>query len=435
MKKLDLFLRAMYAQEYRRTDWVISAFAVIAEDPNGWKKDPYPYRIVQTQTGSWYVDPEKNCEELSPIEGTVPGEAPFKVRDRVRLPVGYVENMFEETETTYGNLLANYILLIYPFGDKIPYKTGSIAADKIEDEIIKRLRDTPEDGTPRDEKYLYVDEYLKFADAAFYLVGFSQLVVPANTPKSIQTHPDMPALKAKLYEQYKDQLKDQAVIARIGAEMQKLDREWLKGDLSEGFFTGKSYKVVRPKLFQHMGSESGLSDSIEANTIKNSLSEGWDIHKFPDMNNNLRAGSFNRGAQTMLGGESVKWLLRAAGNIMITEDDCGSNMGKAVYMEGDAAKKAIGFNLMNDDGTTTEVTSENVGTYIGKTVRLRTPMFCRLDKTDFCKTCVGVRLAAIPTGAASAISEIGSILLSIFMKAMHGKVLETNHWDWKDQLN
>lgn len=432
MKKLDFFLHAMYAEEFRRTDWVISAFAIVQEAPDAWKNNPYPYRIVQLPTGTFYVDPEKDCQDISPIEGTVPGEPPFRPRDSIRLPVGYVKNMTQETETSYGNLLINFILLIYPFGNKISYKTGTMAVNKIEDEIAPRMRDTPAPGEPRDPKYIYVDEYLKFADAAFYLVGFSQLVVPADTPKSMLTHPDIPALKAKLYEQYKDQLKDQSVIAKIGEELQALDREWLKGDPSEGFFNAKSMKVVRPKLFHQMGSESGLSDSIEANPIKNSLFEGWDIHKFPDMNNNLRAGSFNRGAETMLGGESVKWLLRAAGNINITEDDCGSNMGKLI--ENADTTKLIGFSLIDQNELPVKITEENAGSYMGQNIRLRTPMFCRLMKTDFCKTCAGDRLSAIPTGAASAISEIGSILMAMFMAAMHGKALMTKMWDYKDQL-
>ena len=54
---------------------------------------------------------------------------------------------------------------------------------------------------------------------------------------------------------------------------------------------------------------------------------------------------------------------------------------------------------------------------------VRSPMYCTLGQTDFCKVCVGVNLAANPTGLSVAISEYGSTILSMFMSASHGKEL------------
>jgi hypothetical protein len=61
-------------------------------------------------------------------------------------------------------------------------------------------------------------------------------------------------------------------------------------------------------------------------------------------------------------------------------------------------------------------------------------MFCRLEKTDYCKACVGQRLAENPTGLSAAISEYGSAFLSIYMAAAHGKALVTAKLDFKTAI-
>ena len=52
------------------------------------------------------------------------------------------------------------------------------------------------------------------------------------------------------------------------------------------------------------------------------------------------------------------------------------------------------------------------------------PMYCKLDKTDYCKTCVGKKLADNPTGLSMAVSDYGSTMLYIYMSAVHGKQLK-----------
>jgi hypothetical protein len=436
MNKIDFFLAAMTAGLYRRRAWVISAFSLIREGPEDWKKDPYAFRLVQTPSGHFYVNPE-NLGELLQIEGVWDaGVPPFDHKERLALKAGQVPNLTKDVDTTYGNVLANYIALVWPFDAKIPYQEGRFSPGKIEELILPRLKDDPPDGaqdrTPPESSAIFVHEYLKFCDAMFYIAGFAQLWVPAGTKKTMTPAPGINELKAKLLEENKERLHDPAVIAKIQAELVKYDREYLKGDPGENFLIGKkSFEVVRSKLFGMHGAEVGLSESVDVDLIENSLSQGWDIDKFPAMNNSLRAGSFNRGAQTELGGESVKWLLRASSNIKVTDDDCGTTLGNEV--ETDVPGWLIGFSVVTKKGSE-RVTEENVGEYLGKKLVVRSPMFCKLPKTDYCKTCVGDRLASNPTGLSTAISEYGSAFLSIYMAAAHGKALTLAKMDFKTAI-
>lgn len=435
MNKRDYFLAAMKAEEFRRAAWVISAFALVHEDPDHWKKDNYPYRIVQQPTGMWFVNPE-NRDQLIQIEGTTANEPIYRAGEWVTVLKSEIPNLTQDRATvTYGNLLVNYTSVIWPFGPtKFKFQLDEITAESLEKQILPRFRNTPKEGEERSDKFIYVDEYLKFANSMFYLGSLSQLFVPAGSRKAMTVDPAVYKLRDKLVEENKDRLHDPAIIAKIDAELVKHDKAWIKGDAAEHFLlSGKSYNIVRKKLFLQMGAEMGLDESPTVDYIKPSLAEGWDISKFPAMNNSLRAGSFNRGAQTMLGGESVKWLLRASSNMAVTDVDCGSKLGNEVILDDENKSRYYGFSLVGQNGPI-KINEESVGAYLGKRVMVRSPMYCKMPKTDFCQICVGDRLAANPTALSSAVAAYGSAFLSLFMASAHAKALLLTKMDYRTAI-
>lgn len=435
MNKRDFFLAAMKADEFRRRAWVFSAFTLINEGTDKWKENPYPYRIVQTPAGYFFVDPD-NGNQLSPIEGIKVGEPPFGYKERVQVNAGEIPNLKENVETTYGRILFNYVTLVWALNSKLPYINERANARRVEDMILPLLTDSPEDGAPRDDKLIYVDEYVNFCDSVFYLAGFTQICVPAGSEKAMIQAPGMKELRAKLIEENKDRLDDPAVVAKIDAELVAFDKAYLKGDPAADYLmdSGKSYGIVRKKLYGMHGAEVGLSDGVKVELIQNSLSEGWDITKFPAYNNSLRAGSFNRGRETMLGGESVKWLLRASSNMAVTVDDCGTKIGIPMHVDNTNFKKLVGFSIVSEKGSIAIETEDEAKSYLGKHIMRRSPMMCQLDKTDFCKTCVGKRLAENPTALSSAVSAYGSAFMDIYMQAGHGKALTVARVDYKTAI-
>lgn len=452
MNKADYFKAACKAHCFTLKQWVISAFSLVAEGPEDWKRNPYPYRIVSTPTGYFFVDPE-NHENLIPIEDPsglgvrvplvhaheameiVPGDIPnFTLMDVEVLGVK------APLKTNYGNYLWNWAILCWGLGDKVGYINDRTAPGQVEDIILKRLQEDPQPGDPTPKSIdrnmpIYVSEYLKVVEAAFYMTGFTQLFVPADTRKSMTAPPGIAEFKAKLIEENKYRLHDPAVIAEMDAKMIEYDSQYLKGDESEGFLiTGKSRTTVRRKLFLSLGGEPGLDEeSGKVEFIPNSLTEGWDISKFPVMNDTQRAGSFNRSAQTQLGGESVKWLLRASSNMLVTMDDCGTQLGVPTAFDEKSIKKYIGFHVVTSGGPK-EITVDEAGTYVGKKFMVRSPLFCKLEKTDYCKICVGPRLALNPTALSSAVTEVGSTIMLIFMKAAHARNLAVAHMDYQTEI-
>ena len=84
--------------------------------------------------------------------------------------------------------------------------------------------------------------------------------------------------------------------------------------------------------------------------------------------------------------------------------------------------KYIGYSIIVDKKPII-LTNDNYETYLNKKYIRRSPQYCKLTKTDFCKHCVGTKLTNNPNGASVAISNYGSKFLYIFMRAVHGKAL------------
>ena len=424
MLKRDVFMNAMKLGRYGDLAWLTTAFAV-SKPAADWGAHAKLGDIFQNDV-SHYVQTE---EGLVAIEDSVPKRPLFHFLEELDITAADCPNVRQETlHTCYGNLLVNWIVMVHSFGAKLPYQSGMILPDKIEPLILRNFQDDPEDGVRLDNT-IYVSEYKKYADAMYFLTGTTQLCVWAATKKTLLPPPGLVEFRNKLLEKHAGHLTELATIAEIDKELVAFDAAYLKGDPGGDNFVsdGKSRNIVRKKKFLMHGAEVGLNEStVHGVLVVNSLHEGWDITKFADMNNSLRSGSFNRGAQTMLGGVSVKWLLRASANTNVTLGDCGSKLGSYTEITQSNASKYLGFTLINDAGEQEHVGDmETMGKYLGKTLMVRNPMYCKLPYTDYCKVCVGDRLAVNPTGLSVAVSDYGSTFLGLFMSAMHGKQLKT----------
>ena len=431
MKKRDYFLLAIQKELFRLKKWNIEIFSQIRNTGSG---DPeYDYQLFPGESNYYFIDPES--DEPVMLEDAETGRPAFQFPEGVQLNPGDLPNVHEKKETTYGSVLANAILLVYPFGDKIDYVSGEFDLGAVEEEIGRRLTTDEkywEKGDRTHENPIYVSEYLNFIDAALSLEGFSQLSVPSATPKSLTTDPQIRKRRDELLKQYEGQLDDPAVVAKIEGELIEMDRNWIKGDLSEGFYhKSKSFDVVRKKMHLMHGYESGFDQ--DPDLIPNSLSEGWNSEKMPAMVNSLREGSFARGSMTELGGYATKIVNRMLQNSKVGEEDCGSTLGVEHRITEDNHKSFIGFFLAESKPRL--ITESNVKGLIGKTKRIRSPMYCKTKKTDFCQTCVGLPNSEEEKGIPALVAEVTSQLMDASMQKAHGKALKTAKYDPKQSIH
>lgn len=433
MNKLEFLLEAHRLNNFNLKSWVVSVFSV-NQQPSDFGKKMEAYWLQQTMTG--YYTKKVPDGELVRITDAVPGQPLFTFNESILIPAKTLPNIDKDTLTTVGNFFFNATCIARVFGSLIPYQNGSVNIAKLENEIMAIVKDDPDNGV-KVEGNAYVSDYLEFRKSVFYMTEFSQLCVWSTTAKTITPPPGIFEYRATLLEEYKDKLTDPAAIAEINKKLVAYDNEYLKGDPGGEKFlsSSKSRTVVRQKLYLMLGVEPTMKEGGPANPVTKSLSEGWDVDKFPEMMDGLRAGSFNRGAQTEKGGEAVKWLFRASANVSITKDDCGSLIGTPRTISKDNSSSLIGFSVIVKDGVDKIDTQEQADAYLGSRIMVRSSMYCKLDATDYCATCLGTLLSSNPTGISLSVSEYGSIMLGIFMSAMHGTALVTEHMDVNEILS
>lgn len=419
MQTLDYYLHAIRSGAYKRVDWIRAAFCLIQEAPEAYKEDPYPYRIVQQTNGVFFINPEKEYN-LEKIDDATVGQELLKPGMRISLSKDSLENVGKDLETTVGNVLLNAIVLIYPFGKLFPFQEGKVNVKQIEKLILAKLEDDPKDPTERKPGHLYVQDYLKYTEAMGLIREIVDIFVPGASKGSMTPPPGVVEYRNKLLKENADRLSDPAVVADIDAKLVEYDKAYLKDDDdAQGFMLSpKMQKEVRRKLFLTVGGQSGMSDGVETTLVPNSLSEGNDVSLLPVLNSTARAGSYNRGHQTMNGGAQFKRTLRAASNSSVTVHDCGTKVGKPIIIPANDKDAYLGFSVITPKGTV-ELTEENISQYLNQVVQLRSPQYCKAEKTDYCQVCSGKRLSLHPTAVAVAVSDIGSTFLYLFLKKMH----------------
>lgn len=398
---------------YTKLSWLISILTV---NDN---KEKYVGSVIYDNNTPAYYD--ENLE-LKRFDDAVKNSPLFSHKDVININDPISGKLIK---TTVGNYITNLVAIYKPFKGKVAYVNKVFDVLEIEDMIAPLLRDD-EPEEKRSVNYIYVDEYKEFVKSLMFLSGLSQVVVKAYSEKTLLPPPGINELKNKLLKENQDHLDDPLVISKIEKQLQDYDNEFLKGD------DGMKFKpIVRKRLFMMYGAEKGIGDSTKRKLAKNSLEQGWEVENLPDYINAMRAGSFNRGSETQLGGELVKWLLRASSNIGIGMNDCGTKVGHAMTVTDLNYKDLVGLNIINGSNVLTIKDNEMAKSYISKEVNIRTPLYCHSPGINYCKTCLGERISLNDRGISIAVADMGSTIMLAFMGAMHGKDLKTKKLELK----
>lgn len=434
MNKKKLFIEGCKRGRWKWRSWRISLFAPtnLPED-----QELETYDLEYRKDGIYWFTDDGEWEKL---ENHDPNEPLFQANEAVTFEESVIPSQNGKLETTYGRMLFNWMVIHYAFGVKLPYQQKVMPNDVVK-QFVHHVVDEPDetaalktsiDGSPSVE--FYPSEIERFVKALFELTSLCPYITPTGSVKTLTTHPEMVKTRNALLTKYKDQLDDPAIITMIQNELIELDKEWLKGDDAEGYYiSNKSFTVKRKKMFVMHGIEAAFQDEGSFDLIPTSLSEGWDMSKLVAKYNATREGSYNRGADTALGGEKVTFLQRIFQNIRVLEGDCGTKITHSLQLTEYNHKPYLGMNIMINNKPF-ELDSDNVKTYFGKTVQLRRPILCKKPHTDFCSVCATRSLAMNPRAVASEISAVGSTIMYAFMGAMHGVELAVSHYDYKQHL-
>lgn len=425
MNKKDFFIKALKNKAYTKLRFIIKCFTQFEENDNTTK----PFDLIKKDNKYFFYDPEvSNYIEIIDADTNAPL---FSMSEELAISSDDIINLDSAIKTSYGNLLFNYIALVQVFGKDIPYQNKHIKIPNLEKLIFSKLEDKKYNSSE------FAKMYVNFARSIYYLTGISLICSQGHTEKTLLPPTGIEEYRKQLLEEYKDRLDDPSIIAKIDELLIDFDSNYLKGDPGEDFLISKkSRKTVRRKLFLMAGAESGLDDNnVKVKLVSSSLSEGWDIDNLPAMYNTVRAGSYNRGAETVFGGVVMKLIFRAFSNTNISEEDCGTTLGEPIILNEKNRNTLDGFTVLYDNKNITVDKNIDLSQYMGKKLLLRSFTYCKTKNGDYCKVCAGNLLSINPTGLAVAVNEsFGSEMLSIFMSGAHAKNLEIAKLNVKTML-
>lgn len=446
MKLRDFFLMGLKAGLGRKRAWMNLLFNVVYESN---LKRPLLYQPFFEDDAMYFYLPNSN--EKIFIEDYQPGIAPLHFLDEFVLKAGDIANYpeGEDVVTTYGNVFVNHLCIVETIGPVIPFQFGIFQAAKLGSFILENAVDDRPDGdvtTPHPEPgKFYIWQYVKFSEYCLALPGYSDGLVTSTTRMSLQGNKDWFKVRDKWIEDNKDRLTDPAAVAELNVIADKMDDEYLKDDESYTYYKSKKKLAgCRRKLHYLFGGESPFSDGTTVELIAKSLEEGLDMTKLPVMNNSLRFGSYNRGSQTALGGESTKTIYRMVGTIRISEEDCKTWLGTPIMVTQFNGRGFIGYTYI-EDGKNILITKDNLDAIMGRKINLRGPMTCKTGRDpnkgtlgtgrNICAVCAGKDLAENPHAVPAATAGVGGRFLSVFMSKMHSSTLTTVKWDMKRRLS
>ena len=432
MLKRDYFIKAANHGAWRYRLWILTTFAVTNQSNVDWKADPFPYRYVHNEEGHFFVDPEDNTK-LVPIDDAPDGGVLFGVTETFILRQGEFPNNQTDLKTTYGNALFNAVAIFSCFDATIPYVNKRLNPGGVEKLYVSKIVSNPKLGEVVPEGSVTVAQVQDHLAAMFDVIqNLDKLCVQSASPKMLSVDPSVIEYRDKWLAENQDKLTDLTAVADFIKTLVEMDKATFKGDPAEGFFIkGKQFDVVRLRVHILHGVEHSFDQDGTFQLVTKSLSEGWDLKHFAELNNSLRDGSYNRGSKTALGGEAVKFFYRRYQNSRLIPGDCGTPITIRRLVTKSNADRLVGNFYQDDTGALIRLDNSNVTAFIGKRIKMRDPAGCRAGGFDCCEVCFGDAIDDTPNAMANVYAEVASKFMSIFMAKMHGTSLKTAHYDFK----
>ena len=148
------------------------------------------------------------------------------------------------------------------------------------------------------------------------------------------------------------------------------------------------------------------------------------------------SASYSRSVNTAVGGTYAKYMSAMMQNVVCgpKDSDCGTK-GYLDYLVTQFNSNTIKYNYYLKDGKLTRIEPDDLQRLIGKTIKMRSPLFCK-SKGAICNKCIGDSYYILN------ISNIGltagtppNACLNKSMKAMHDISIKTFDIDIKNFIS
>ena len=374
---------------------------------------------------------EKNFVDTCVKEGNTVKVIPSKVKtsDTFVLEKGEYFNT-EKVTTNVGLFIFNKFLIEESFSTVVGYVN-----EPVTDSVMGKIDAKLSNALLNDK--ITVAERVKFLNKLEWISKqFNSVLASSFTMKTIKPVKKVIEERDRLIKENKDRLDSGDVTAAVEIESKvlALAKEELKGDPgmdlydsgARGSFKNnyKSNSVMKGPVFNPT---TGKWDFVGVSFI-----EGIERKDIPTCANSVVTGAYPKAVGTQVGGYQSKQFLAAFQGIVLDESgsDCGTKLYLDVKLTNDI-KRDVLYRYILDAGKLVLLTDDNIDKYVGKVVKMRSPMYCKGDK--ICSKCAGVmfeKLGIKNVGLTT--TKVTTTLLNKNMKKFHDSSVDLLPIDLND---
>lgn len=286
------------------------------------------------------------------------------------------------------------------------------------------------------EDQISMETYKRFCVKTQKFMPFVSILAPNHSDNMLTITKKINVRKAQLLAENKEAIDnhDVKVVDAISKELLTYAKELMAGDPAMDMFlsgAGGSFENNFKNMFIMRGSVQDPDPRKSYNIITSNYIDGVSKEEYSMLANTLAAGPYSRSKKTELGGYWEKLFLTAFQHIILQEpnSDCGTKRYITMTVTDKNISLIMYCYVINDDGSLTEITSQNKDKFVGKTVRLRFSSMCEA-KDGICNKCAGnlfYRLGIRNIGAST--PQIPSKLKVLSMKLFHDDQLNFTEMD------
>ena len=354
----------------------------------------------------------------------------FEIDDIIELPANTVGNK-TKLKTTIGRYIF-YKVLIEKNNIPLEFVNEPLPKKKFaafEGRVAKLLL----------EDKITIEQMYDYIDSRDWLGYQCHIILTASfTPNTIRIHPEVQKLKDELIKKYKTELDngDAVVASMIEDELIKKSKEVLGDDIGMTIYDsdtmasiGNNYKnivLMRGAVFNRATGKYEI--------MTNSLLDGLRREDIPISSNTILEGAYPKACGNADSGYLAKKLLSSCQTevLDVKGSDCGSKRGIRITLTPSNKSKFLSRYVIHNKKPVL-LTEENIDSFVGTEVELRSPMGCIGDR--ICNVCGGdfyYKVGSSSIGMSA--SKIATTLTNLNMKKFHNNVIKYKRIDSKKML-
>lgn len=346
----------------------------------------------------------------------------YNTWDTMTVPTNYFYEGQGAIETTIGRFVVNKFMLAGP-GIMGIAKYRNVVMNKgalggIDNDIGRYLMD---DLITHDQ----FNSYINHRDHIGYWTN--GILAHTMSEKMLKPLPEIEKKKAELCKKYEKELAsgDVDVMTMISDQLVAYAKELLKNDPGMDLYDsgeldfGNNYKnncIIKGAVMNKITGEFDFIDT--------SFMDGINISDIPAHANSILASQYPASIATADSGYKAKKILALLQMMDVDEPgtDCGTKQLIPVTVTKNNYKDLV-YSYINDGGSLIMLDSDNIKSYIGKTVMMRSPMTC-INHT-ICSKCAGALFYKLGVKHAGLFAtQLSHAELNLGLKAKHCSIVE-----------